>query len=220
MSQTKRLGRREFLILGATTLGGAAWAALRQPEIKMDEYTCALAENSQTKILVAYGSRYGATAGVASAIAEALCKTGVAADAKHIASVTDLSAYDAAIIGAPVNSDEWMSEVVEFVGANRSQLSQMPVAYFLTCMTLGLTNQPEAREKIAAVLQAVEKQIPEVKPLDKGLFAGALDYGKMSVAMQMMYRAFAEDGTSGDFRDWDAIRAWGGSVGIKLLASS
>ncbi len=154
----------------------------------------------------------------AAAIAQTLCKAGVATDAKHIASVTDLSTYDAVIIGALVNSDEWMPEVVEFVGANRTQLSQMPVAYFLTCMTLGLTDQPEAREKIAAVLDAVEKQIPEVKPLEKGLFAGALDYSKMSVAMQMMYRAFAEDGTSGDFRDWDAIRAWAGNIGTRLLA--
>ncbi|MFZ5909559.1 MAG: flavodoxin domain-containing protein [Chloroflexota bacterium] len=217
MSQSKRFGRRDFLILGAATLGGAAWAALRQPAIEMDEYVCGLAANSQGKILVTYTSRYGSTVGVASVIAETLCKTGMAADARHITSVTDLSAYSAAIIGSPVNSDEWMPEAVEFVQANRSRLSQMPVAYFLTCMTLGLTDQPEAREKIAGVLQAVETQIPEVKPLEKGLFAGALDYNKMSVAMQMIYRAFAEDGTSGDFRNWDAIRAWAEATGYKLL---
>jgi len=218
MSQTKKISRRQFLILSAAALGGAVWAVARQPTIEMDEFACSQIKNPEDKILVAYGSRYGATAGVAAAIAETLCKTGVAADAKHIASVTDLSAYDAVIIGAPVNSDEWMPEVVEFVGANRAQLSQMPVTYFLTCMTLGLTNQPEAREKIAAVLEAVEKQIPEVKPIDKGLFAGALDYSKMSVAMQMMYRAFAEDGTSGDYRDWNAIRDWAGNIGKRLLA--
>jgi menaquinone-dependent protoporphyrinogen oxidase len=217
MNQPKKISRRQFLILSAAALGGAVWAVAQQPTIEMDEFACAQTTNPQDKILIAYGSRYGSTAEVAAAIAQTLCKKGITADAKHITNITNLSDYRAVIIGAPVISGEWMPEMVEFIQANRSVLSQMPVAYFLTCMTLGLTHQPEARERIAAVLDAVEKQIPEVKPQDKALFAGALDYGKMSVAMQMMYRAFAEDGTSGDFRDWNAIHDWAESIGSRLL---
>lgn len=222
MTQPK-LTRRQFIIgtAGASilALGGGAVAAMRQPTIEMGEFSAPQA-NAQGKVLVAYASRYGSTAGVATAIAQTLSQKGIAADAKFVAHVTNLSEYRAVIVGSPVISSVWAQEAINFVQANKSELSQKPVAYFLTCMTLGLTNQPEARQKIASVLEAVEKQIPDVKPLDKGLFAGALDYNKMSLFMQLLYRAFAEDTTSGDFRNWQAIRTWAEMIGPKLVGKS
>jgi menaquinone-dependent protoporphyrinogen oxidase len=171
-------------------------------------------------VLVTYASQFGSTGGVAAAIARTLCEDGVGAEARLVTNVTDLSAYRAVIVGAPVHSDAWMSEAVTFVETNQTLLSQLPVAYFLTCMTLGLTNQPEARQKMAGVLEKVQNQVPDVIPLGKGLFAGALDYSKMSYAMRMMYQAFAEYDTDGDFRDWNAIRAWTDAVRPKLLGNS
>ena len=98
-------------------------------------------------------------------------------------------------------------------------MSSVPVAYFLTCMTLGRTQQPEARARIAEVFTPVRSQAPDVQPIDVGLFAGALDFGRMSLANQLMYRAFAEDSTEGDYRDWNAIRAWAASIQPRLTAA-
>jgi menaquinone-dependent protoporphyrinogen oxidase len=223
MRQQKRISRRQFLIGAAgvsiLTCGGAGVLALRQPAIEFNELSCDQAASDQGKVLVTYASQFGSTGGVAAAIAQALCESGVAAEVKFVSNVTDLSAYRAVIVGAPVHADEWMPEAVTFVETNRNLLSRLPVAYFLTCMTLGLTNQPEARQKMAGVLEKVQKQIPGVTPVDKGLFAGALDYSKMSYFMRVMYQTFAEDDTEGDFRDWNAIRAWTDAVRPKLLGN-
>lgn len=223
MSQQKRISRRQFLIGAAgvsiLTCGGTGVLALRQPPIEFSELNCDQVASDQGKVLVTYASQFGSTGGVAAAIAQTLCEGGVAAEVRFVTNVTDPSAYRAVIVGAPVHSDEWMPEAVTFVETNRNLLSQLPVAYFLTCMTLGLTNQPEARQKIAGVLEKVQKQVPEVTPVDKGLFAGALDYSKMSYFMRVMYQVFAEDDTDGDFRDWNAIRAWTDAVRPKLLGN-
>ncbi len=224
MSQQKRISRRQFIIgaagVSVAACAGVSFLAAQQPPIEFNELSCGQAVNEQGKVLVAYTSQYGSTAGVAVAIAQTLCQGGVAADARFVANVNDLSAYRAVVVGSPVISEAWMPEAVTFVETNRGLLSKLPVAYFLTCMTLGLTDKPEEKQKIAGVLAAVEKQIPEVIPVDKGLFAGALDYNKMSYFMQVMYRVFSEDVTSGDFRNWDAIRTWSETLRPKLLENS
>lgn len=224
MSQQKRISRRQFLIgaAGVSILacGGASALALRQPPLEFSELGCDQAASDQGKVLVTYASQFGSTGGVAAAIARTLCENGVAAEARLITNVTDPSAYRAVIVGAPVHSDAWMSEAVTFVETHRTLLSQLPVAYFLTCMALGLTNQPEVRQKMAGVLEKVQKQVPDVTPVDKGLFAGAVDFSKMSYFMRVMYQIFAEDDTEGDFRDWNAIRAWTDAVRPKLLGNS
>lgn len=220
MSTQKGISRRQFLIgaAGASVamVGGAAVLAGRQPDIHFDEYTSTTADSQPGKVLVAYGSQYGSTSGVAAEIAKTLCASGIAADAYSIANAPDLSLYSAVILGAPVISDKWMPNMVRFIEANRSRLQTVPTAYFLTCMTLGLTQSADAQQKVAGVLAAVETQYPEVKPIARGLFPGALDYNKMSYLMRWMYQAFAEDDSSGDFRDWNAIRAWAKDVSISL----
>jgi len=224
VSEQKGISRRQFIIgavgAGAALVGGAAFMAAQQPAIEFSEFQCDQAASSPGKVLVAYTSQYGATAGVAAAIAQTLCQSGVAADAKLVANVNDLSAYRAVIVGSPVISEAWMPEAVSFVESNRSLLRGLPVAYFLTCMTLALMDEPAERQKIAGVLTAVEQQIPEVKPVEKGLFAGALDYNKMSYFMRVMYRVFSEDDTAGDFRNWEAIRAWSETLKPRLVENS
>lgn len=170
-------------------------------------------------MLVAYASQYGSTSEVAAAIGEVFCQQDTAVNVKPLAEIGDLTPYQAVIVGSPIRSEAWTPEAVAFVETHQATLSQMPVAYFLTCMTLGLASDTlEVRQRVAGYLDPVREQIPAVQPVDVGLFAGALDYGKMSYAMQGLYRAFAEDDTDGDYRDWDTIHAWAAEVQPKLLA--
>jgi menaquinone-dependent protoporphyrinogen oxidase len=221
MSHQKGISRRHFLIgaagLGVAACGGVGFLAAQQPVITFNEFSCGEAANNQKKVLVTYASQFGSTGEVAAAMAQTLCESGLAATVKLVTNVNDLSPYRAVIVGAPVHADEWMSDALNFVQTNRTLLSKRPVAYFLTCMTLGSTEQPGPRQKIAGVLEKVQADIPEVIPVDKGLFAGALDYSRMSYFLRGMYQGFAEDDTAGDFRDWEAIRAWTKLVGPKLL---
>jgi menaquinone-dependent protoporphyrinogen oxidase len=84
-------------------------------------------------------------------------------------------------------------------------------------MSLALNDSADTRQQMATILAAVQAQVSTVVPIDQGLFAGALDYNRMSPLMRVMYRVFSEDVTSGDFRNWDAIRQWAQALAPRLL---
>lgn len=216
----RQISRRQFLI-GATTvsvvaLGGAGVYGFRQPPLEFVEESMGGEANTQGKILVAYASQYGSTGGVAHAIGQAFYASGVAVDVRRVENVGDLSPYRAAVIGAPVISNEWMASATSFVETHREHLAQIPVGYFLTCMMLALSKDPLERGSVVSVLKAVQDKVPEVQPVDLGLFAGAVDYGKMSPVNQALYRYFSEDDTDGDYRDWGAIREWATALRPRL----
>lgn len=217
-----RMSRRRFLLgaagISVAVLGGAGYWALRQPELAFIETSYTGSTNK--RVLVAYGSQYGSTGGVAEAVGQALQTAGANVDVRRIGGTSAINAagYDAAIIGAPVISSEWMPVAVEFVRTNEAVLSGIPTAYFLTGMELALTHDlNEAQTKFTQLLEGVVTQVPSVQPLELGVFAGALDYQKMTPAMQALYRLFSEDDTDGDYRDFSAIRAWGSSLAPRLL---
>ena len=224
MSHKQTITRRQFLTgaVGTTVVAcsGLAVLAGRQPAIEFARSSCGAAAGNGDKVLVAYASQYGSTSEVAAAIGQVFCESGLVVDVETVANIHDLTPYQAVILGSPIQSEAWKPEAVAFIEMHRAALSHVPVAYFLTCMTLGLADDsPEVRHRVAGYLDPVREQIPEVQPVDVGLFAGALDYSKMSYAMQTLYRVFAEDDTDGDYRDWDAIRAWAKGIQPKLIAA-
>jgi menaquinone-dependent protoporphyrinogen oxidase len=48
--------------------------------------------------------------------------------------------------------------------------------------------------------------VPEIKPVAIGTFAGAMDYSNLSWLNQKILKS--KGAPEGDFRDWNAIRAW------------
>ncbi len=60
----------------------------------------------------------------------------------------------------------------------------------------------------------MQAQVPEVKFVDAGLFAGGMDPAKLALPMKLIMKAMKT--ANGDFRDWDAIRAWAGTLLPKL----
>jgi menaquinone-dependent protoporphyrinogen oxidase len=101
-----------------------------------------------------------------------------------------------------------MPEATNFVTTNQNVLSKLPVAYFLTCLTLS-EHTDEARRKAMTFLDPLHTGTPQVKPVNVGRFAGALDYSKLSfiyrtvMKSKMKKRGIRE----GDYRDWNAIRS-------------
>jgi len=51
--------------------------------------------------------------------------------------------------------------------------------------------------------------------VDVGLFAGVMDYSKLSFMLRLMMKAMGSP--EGDFRDWEAIRAWASQVRARLV---
>jgi len=186
-------------------------------DLQFAESSCGRQDRDARKILVAYDSRCGSTGGVAEAVAEVLCRQGASVDVRLVGNVQDLSPYRAVLVGGAIHSSRWLPGAAEFVKANREALSRLPVAYFLTCLTLFKPTE-ESRRRARAFLDPVLEEVPEVKPRDIGLFAGVLDYGKLDfVTRLVMRRKMSSRGVpEGDFRDWAAIRGWAEAIGPRL----
>ena len=169
------------------------------------------------KILVAYASESGTTAEVAEAIGKVLCQEGNTVDTKRVKNVNDLNGYDAVIIGSSIQYDRWMPEAAELVKANQKILQQLPVAYFFTCLVLHKLNTKGdlKAKKYSDKLQAL---VPQVKPVSIGGFVGVLDYSKMGFFSRLLMKVilFNKGVKEGDYRDWDAIRAWAKDTQLKL----
>jgi menaquinone-dependent protoporphyrinogen oxidase len=218
MSEDSKMTRRRFLALAGGAIGatavaccGLTVAGTRQPEVDLVESSCGEESGMENGVLIAYASKYGSTAGVAEAIGEVLCASGTAADVRPIQEVTNVSGYAAAIVGSAVYMRRLIPQAVDFVKANQQALSQVPVAYFVVCGTLREDTQ-ENRKSAAAYLDPV-RQV--VQPVDEGLFAGAMDHSKMSLAYQVVSRVMG--GSESDWRDWSAIRGWAEGLTATML---
>jgi menaquinone-dependent protoporphyrinogen oxidase len=160
------------------------------------------------KILVAYASCAGSTAGVAEVIGQTLDDSGVQVDVRHMKDVEDLTSYQAVIAGSAIQRGQWLPEAMHFMQTHQMALAQKPFAAFLVCMTLAMPNADKYRPHVATWLEPVRAL---VKPVSEGLFAGALDISRVrSFRDRLKFRVSVLLGvwSEGDHRDWNAIRAW------------
>lgn len=224
----KKVTRREFIVdstmmtagaIGAITLGSGVLSPekAQAANVKFPESNCGVENENGHKILIAYASQCGSTGEVAGAIGEVLCQNGATVETKWIKTVKDLNGYGAVIIGSAIQKSQWMPEATEFVTANQNILSKLPVAFFLTCLTLSIQTE-KARRKAMNFLDPLYAAAPQAKPVSVGRFAGVLDYSKMSFFFRtIMKRKMKKWGISeGDYRDWNAIRSWGKDLSSKL----
>ena len=86
----------------------------------------------------------------------------------------------------------------------------MPVACFAVGLSLREGTEKSRREAAAALVPVEEL----VKPVSVGLFAGALDLGKLPPFLRLLMRLIKAP--VGDFRDWTTIHAWATEMG-KIL---
>lgn len=159
------------------------------------------------KILVTYASQGGSTEGVAKAIGQALSTHGATVDVLPVNEVADLSPYHAVVIGSAVHSGKWMPEAAAFVERNQNALRQVPTAVFQVCMMLA-TGSAQYRQMAADWFAPLRAQI---RPVAEGSFSGALwpdRYPKFSDKLGLRIFLACIKLKAGDYRDWDAIRAW------------
>jgi menaquinone-dependent protoporphyrinogen oxidase len=169
------------------------------------------------KILVAYASRAGSTSGVAEAIGKTLAESGVQVEVHPMKDVKGLDPYRAVVAGSAIRGGHWLPEAMQFMQTYQVALTQKPFAAFLVCITLAMSAD-KYRQGVATWLGPVRTL---VHPASEGLFAGALDCGKLPlIPDRLIMRAMVASHVfpSGDYRDWNAIRAWTMDLGPILLA--
>ena len=159
------------------------------------------------RILVAYASQTGSTAGVAEAIGRTLAEGGASVDVLPMRDVKDLTPYRAVVAGSAIHGGAWLPEAMQWLQDHRAELARVPFAPFLVCMTMAMAN-PSYRQGAAGWLKPVRSLVPAVS---EGLFAGSLDVKSIrSFGDRLKFRLSVMLGvwTEGDHRDWNAIRAW------------
>lgn len=208
----EEMDRRDFLRLaaGATAvvaLGGAAGCAGKDAEVETPSFTFGEETGMSTRVLVAYATGKGSTAGVAEAIGEELGARGFVADVKPMSACSSLDGYDAAIIGSAINGGQWLPEAKRWLDGKADALGKVPVAAFCVHgMNAGTDARQTARR--TAYLDAVRTS---VKLVDEGYFLGEM--GEMNGVAKLAFKAFGGAG-EGDMRDWGKIREWAERVAV------
>lgn len=198
-----------------TTNNSSRPQANKPERLKFSDSSCG--NKNSYKILVAYATEFGTTSEVAEVIGEVLCEDGARVDIKWVNNVKDLTHYNAVIIGSAIQYDKWMPDAIQFVTTHQCSLSQMPVAYFFTCLTLSRQTEKTKRQAMTYSNKLYSLD-PHVKPVSVGCFAGALDYSKMSFFSRQFSKVLYSilGVKEGDYRDWDAIRSWAKAMNLKL----
>jgi menaquinone-dependent protoporphyrinogen oxidase len=158
--------------------------------------------DAKRKVLVAYATRAGSTAGVAERVAEVLNRSGFAAEAVSAKETRDVGSYDAVVVGSAVRAGKLMPEVLKFLDKNKADLSAKPFAAFVVCMTMKDSDE-KSRATAGAYLDPVRQR---VKPASEGLFAGAIDFEKLGFVERTIMKAMKAE--AHDFRKWAEIESW------------
>jgi menaquinone-dependent protoporphyrinogen oxidase len=154
------------------------------------------------RVLVAYATRLGSTIGVAETIGQALRETGADVEVLPVADVVDLTGYDAIVLGSAIRVGKPLPELIELVRQCASDPRDLPVAYFAVCATMK-DDSPEHRATVLSYLDPLQK-IKESVSI--GLFAGAFEYERVNLLLRWFLKVC--HAPEGDWRDWNAIRAW------------
>ena len=172
-------------------------------------------DEMDNQVLVAYASKYGATAEIAERIGQVLRQAGLRADVQPAGSVSSLAPYQAVVLGSAVYIGQWRKQAAAFLKANEKALADRAVWLFSS----GPTGQGDPLAltqgwRFPAGLQPVADRI---QPRDIALFHGSADPKKMNLIERWMIKNVKAP--LGDFRDWEAITAWATSIADALKSS-
>ncbi|MCK4977734.1 MAG: flavodoxin domain-containing protein [Anaerolineales bacterium] len=164
------------------------------------------------QVLVAYATKYGATAEIAEKIGQVLRQAGLTTDVLPADRVSDLAPYKAVVLGSAVYIGRWRKEAVKFLQANEKMLAERLVWLFSSGPTgegdpVELLNGwrfPEAQKPIANRIQ----------PLDIVVFHGAVKMEELNFIEKSMIKNVKAP--VGDFRDWEVIIAWATAIADAL----
>jgi menaquinone-dependent protoporphyrinogen oxidase len=168
-----------------------------------------------TYVLVTYATKYGATAEIAEKIGQVLGQAGLTADVKPVKLVSDLSPYQAVVLGSAVYIAQWRKEAVKFLQANEKHLAEMPVWLFSS----GPSGKGDPVELLKGwrLPKAVQPIVDRIEPRGIMVFHGDVNVEKLTFIERAMIKNV--EAPIGDFRDWDAITSWANAIADELRSA-
>ena len=164
------------------------------------------------QILVAYATKYGATAEIAEKIGEVLSEAGLQTDVLPADKVGDLAPYKAVVLGSAVYMGKWRDEAAKFLEDNEKALAQRPVWLFSS----GPTGEGDPVELMKgwSFPEAQQEAADRIGPRDIAIFHGAVDTQKLSLPERLILKGIKAP--VGDFRDWETITTWATAIAEEL----
>ncbi|GAB3309875.1 flavodoxin domain-containing protein [Geodermatophilus aquaeductus] len=172
---------------------------------------------SGPRVLVTYASRHGATRELAEALARDLVasdagrEVGLYAAAVAAESRPDPSSWDAVVLGSAVYAGRWLPAARDLATQRAGALRRRPVWLF-SSGPIGDPPYPTDEAQDAPAIAAL------VAPRGHRVFPGRLDKALLGFAERAVVTAMRAP--LGDFRDWDAVRAWAGEIAGAVAVSS
>jgi len=182
-----------------------------------------------TKVLVVYGSRHGATEGIAQRIGEVLRAQGLTAPvvSADVVADEDLRDADAFAVGSAVYLGRWLKEPTEFLENHPSLLRARAVWLFSSGPLPGSTASKDPNDPLTDALgpiagpgsggrMKIEELAASIGVRDHRVFFGKYDpdtpprsFPERIVRMLPMAKNVLPHG---DFRNWPDIDAWAGEI--------
>jgi menaquinone-dependent protoporphyrinogen IX oxidase len=183
------------------------------------------------KVLIVFGTRYGATESTAEEIARVL--QGVGIDVKVVNAkkeqVKDISGYDLIIVGSGMQMAKWTGDAENFLKKFQKELTNKKVAIFVSSAAQALIEYEKKTEDI----EKARKEYLEDKaarynlhPISMVIFGGVWDYNKMFFLFRKTLASFKPKIEAAGFkevkpglydtRNWDEIRAWAKDMGAQI----
>ncbi|MGW1246201.1 flavodoxin domain-containing protein [Streptomyces sp. NPDC002535] len=162
------------------------------------------------RVLVAYGSKAGSTAGIAEEIGKTLRDDGFDAVVLPADTVTDVSGYDGVVLGGALYAGHWTGKARRCARRNADQLRQRPLWLFSS----GPVDSSADKRDIPPV-RGVARRMKRLGAREHMTFGGALT----AETSDPVARHMVERGGGGDFRNPERIRAWAHHIGTDLDAA-
>lgn len=162
------------------------------------------------RVLIAYGSKMGGTAGLADMLAAELSEQGIPVDARAADSVGTLMGYDAVIVGGALYASRWHRAARRFVKRRTAELSKREVFMFSS----GPLDDSAATKEIPPTRQ-VRRLMERVGAREHKTFGGWLPADAKGIAASAMAKEHA-----GDWRDPELVKAWADHLAQMLQQST
>ena len=192
------------------------------------------------RIVVAYATMAGSTVEVAQVVGEEIAKSGLRVDVLPLSEVQDLEAYDGVVLGGPMIMG-WHRAALRFLKKNRGAFQRIPLAVFVTAMSLTQTGETsvggvpvyvdeklprppenegrlkfrERYARLANYLRPILTATRPVKPVSVGVFGGRLEYGRLKW-WAVLFAMLIVQAPAGERRNWPAIRSWAAGLPAAL----
>jgi menaquinone-dependent protoporphyrinogen oxidase len=160
------------------------------------------------RVLIAYASKHGATEEIADVIAQDMMSAGLNVDLRRASTVESISSYDAVIIGSAIYMGQWQPDAMSLIDTFESALKEKNVWLFSSGP---IGEDPFPKDEPPVTEQLLERTGAH----EHQSFTGRLDKSTLGFGERIITAAVRAP--EGDFRDWDAIRAWARHVATMVI---